>query len=87
MRNMDAAIDTFIKNLEGESVMVTGWVLVAATAEGALAGAPLGMVIASSDGLPSFSKTGLLESAARSLHDENMFLAWEDRQKGPKPPF
>lgn len=84
---MDATIDTFIKNLEGDSVIVTGWVLVAATAEGALAGAPLGFVIASSDGLPSHSKTGLLESAARSLHDENMFLAWEDRSKGPKPPF
>ena len=84
---MDATIDNFIKTLQGESVIVTGWVLVAATAEGALAGAPIGFTMTSSEGMPSYSKIGLLESAVRSIHDDNMFLAWEDRQQGPRPPF
>lgn len=84
---MDATIDNFIKKLQGESVMVTGWVLVAATAEGAVSGAPIGFVMTSSEGLPFYSKIGLLESAARSIHDDNMFLAWEDRSKPQAPPF
>lgn len=84
---MDNAIDNFIKTLQGDSVMVTGWVLVAATAEGAVSGAPLGFTIANSEGMPSFAKLGLLESAVQSINNENMFLAWEDRQLGPNPPF
>ena len=84
---MDATIDNFIKNFQGESVIVTGWILVAATAEGALAGAPIGFTMSSSEGMPAYSKIGLLESAVRAIHDENMFLAWEDRQQGPRPPF
>lgn len=84
---MDATIDNFIKQVQGESVIVTGWILVAATAEGALAGAPIGFTMSSSEGMPTYSKIGLLESAVRSIHDENMFLAWEDRKMGPNPPF
>ena len=49
--------DNFIKTLQGESVIVTGWVLVAATAEGALAGAPIGFTMTSSEGMPSYSKS------------------------------
>ena len=84
---MDQTVTDFIKSHQGESVIVTGWVLVAATAEGAVAGAPLGFTMASSDGMASFSKVGLLESAVRSIHDDTMFLAWEDRKLGPNPPF
>lgn len=84
---MDATIDDFIKTLQGESVIVTGWVLVAATAEGAIAGAPLGFTMTNSDGMPAHSKIGLLEMAVRSIHDDNMFLAWEERKQGPLPPF
>lgn len=84
---MDNAIDNFIKTLQGDSIMVTGWVLVAATAEGAVSGAPIGFTIANSEGMPSFAKLGLLESAVQSINNENLFLAWEDRQRGPYPPF
>lgn len=84
---MDATIDNFIKRLQGDSVIVTGWILVAATAEGALSGAPLGFTMTNSEGLPTYSKIGLLESAVKSIHDENLFLAWEDRKGGPMPPF
>jgi hypothetical protein len=84
---VDATIDNFIKQVQGESVIVTGWILVAATAEGALAGAPIGFTMSSSEGMPPYSKIGLLESAVRSIHDDNMFLAWEDRKMGPNPPF
>lgn len=84
---MDAAIDKLIKAAQGDSVIVTGWVLVAATAEGALAGAPLGFTMSSSEGMASYSKIGLLESAVRAIHDDTMFLAWEERKQGPLPPF
>lgn len=84
---MDNAIDNFIKTLQGDAVMVTGWVLVAATAEGAVSGAPIGFTMANSEGMPSFAKLGLLESAVQSINNENLFLAWEDRQLGPNPPF
>ena len=67
--------------------MVTGWVLIAATAEGARAGAPLGFTLANSEGMPAYTKIGLLESALQSIHDANLFLAWEDRQNGANPPF
>ena len=84
---MDQSITDFIKRTQGESVIVTGWVLVAATAEGALAGAPLGFTIANSDGMPAYAKIGLLNSAVGSIENENLFLAWEDRKLGPNPPF
>lgn len=61
--------------------------LVAATAEGAVSGAPLGFTLAHSKGMPTYSTIGLLESAVRSIHDTNLFLAWEDRQNGANPPF
>lgn len=84
---MDQSITDFIKRTQGESVIVTGWVLVAATAEGAIAGAPLGFTIANSDGMPAYAKIGLLSSAVGSIENENMFLAWEGRKLGPNPPF
>lgn len=84
---MDQTITDFIKRIQGESVIVTGWVLVAATAEGALAGAPLGFTMTNSEGMPTFSKIGLLESAVQSIHEDNLFMAWENRKLGPNPPF
>ncbi len=84
---MDQAITDFIKGHQGESVIVTGWVLVAATAEIARAGAPFGFTMVNSDGMPTFSKIGLLESAVQSIHNDNLFMAWEDRELGPNPPF
>jgi hypothetical protein len=84
---VDQTISDFIKRVQGDSVILTGWVLVAATAEGAVAGAPLGFTMASSDGMPTYTKIGLLQSAVQSIENHNLFLSWENRKRGPNPPF
>lgn len=84
---MDNAIDQLVKRHNGDSVMVTGWMLVVGTAEGAVKGAPLGFTMAHSEGLPAYSQIGLLESALQSIHNTNLILAMEDHAKGPNPPF
>lgn len=84
---MDKAIDETIKQISGDSVVVTGWIVVAAIADGATTGAHIGFTMVNSEGMPCFAKLGLLESAVQSINNENLFLAWEDRKQGPRPPF
>ena len=84
---MDKAIDATIKQINGDSVMVTAWIVVAAIADGAATGAHIGFTMVNSEGMPSFAKLGLLESAIQSINSENLVLAWEDKMQGPLPPF
>ncbi|MFM6967764.1 MAG: hypothetical protein ACKOWN_02385 [Microbacteriaceae bacterium] len=84
---MDQAVDNFIKQVQGDSVMVTGWVLVVGTAEAALAGAPLGFTMTSSQGMPVYAKLGLLESGVQSINHDGLIQAMSDAAEGPKPPF
>jgi hypothetical protein len=37
--------------------------------------------------MPTYTKIGLLQSAVQSIENHNLFLSWENRKRGPKPPF
>ena len=84
---MDRSIDNAIKQINGDSVMVTGWIVVAAIADSTSTGAHIGFTMVNSEGMPGYAKLGLLESAIQSINNDNLFLAWEDKSQGPKPPF
>ena len=80
--SMDDAVTSFIKRTEGSSLIVTGWVVVASTAEGAIKGEPLGFTMLGSAGLAEHVKLGLLMSAANLIEGEQL----RERLGLPKPP-
>ena len=79
---MDDAVTSFIKRTQGSSMIVTGWVVVASTAEGAIKGEPLGFTMLGSAGLAEHVKLGLLMSAANLIESEQL----RERLGLPKPP-
>ena len=79
---MDDAVTSFIKRTQGSSLIVTGWVVVASTAEGAIKGEPLGFTMLGSAGLAEHVKLGLLMSAANLIEGEQL----RERLGLPKPP-
>jgi hypothetical protein len=79
---MDDAVTSFIKGMQGTSTIVTGWVVVASTAEGAIKGEPLGFTMLGSAGLAEHVKLGLLMSAVNVLEGEQL----RERLGLPKPP-
>lgn len=79
---MDDAVTSFVKSTQGSSIIVTGWVLVASTAEGAIKGEPLGFVMLGSGGLAEHVKLGLLESASQVIKGDQL----RERLGLPKPP-
>lgn len=84
---MDDAVTGFVKDTLGESTIITGWVVVVSTAEGALAGAPNGFVILHNQGLPRHTQLGLLQSGVNSVTNDQMFEALgQSRPKPPSPP-
>lgn len=80
--SMDDAVTSFIKRTQGSSTIITGWVIVASTAEGAIKGEPLGFTLLGSAGLAEHVKLGLLESGAQVIKGDQM----RERLGLPKPP-
>jgi hypothetical protein len=79
---MDHAVTSFIKGMQGTSTIVTGWVVVASTAEGAIKGEPLGFTMLGSAGLAEHVKLGLLVSAVNVIEGDQL----RERLGLPKPP-
>jgi hypothetical protein len=67
--NVDEFMDTYVRKVFGETNMVTGWVIIAATANAAEGGDPSGFVYASSDGMPEYSKLGLVNSVSNDIQN------------------
>jgi hypothetical protein len=80
---MDEAIDNFIKGIHGNTVIVTGWVLLAGTAENA----SQGFTMVRSEGMPTYTQLGLLESGLQALDHGALIEVLDDRAKGANPPF
>ena len=80
---MDIAIDEFIKGIHGDTIVVTGWVLIAGTIESA----SQGFTMVRSEGMPTYTQLGLLESGVQSLDHDGLVAILDDRSKGPKPSF
>ena len=81
--NVDVALDEFIKGIHGDTIVVTGWVLVAGTIESA----SQGFTVVRSEGMPTYTQLGLLESAVQALDHGALVELLDERSKGPDPSF
>lgn len=86
-KSLELAIDEFIKSLQGNSMIVTGWVLLAGTGESAEPGIPSGFTMAHSAGMPAYTQLGLLTEGVQSMEHAALIRAMKDDQAGPNPPF
>lgn len=81
--NVDIAIDEFIKGIHGDTIVVTGWVLIAGTIESA----SQGFTMVRSEGMPTYTQLGLLKSGVQALDHGALIEVLDERSKGPNPPF
>lgn len=88
---MDDAVSQYIKDFQGDKIIVTGWVIVAATADASNAGAPLGYTKISAEAMAQHAQLGLLESAVNTIRGDQMrdsFRQQHRRRPDPnEPPF
>jgi hypothetical protein len=89
--NMDDVISKFVKDFQGDAAIVTGWVIVAATADASRAAAPLGFTTIAADAMAQHAQLGLLESAANIIRGDQMRdMSHRRRRRKPdpnEPPF
>ncbi len=83
---MDDAVTSFVKDQVGRSTIITGWVIVVSTAEGAVAGAPNGFVMLHNEGLSQPTQLGLLQSGVNTVTQDQMLAALGRSIPKPPPP-
>ena len=86
-KSLELAIDEFIKSLQGDTTIVTGWVLLAGTGESAEPGFPSGFTMTHSAGMPAYTQLGLLTEGVQTMEHAALIRAMKDDQAGPNPPF
>jgi hypothetical protein len=80
--SIDEALDRFVKNSEGNSKIVTGWVVLVSVVDGTVGGAPAGFTMVNSESMAEHVKLGLLESATQLIKSEILFQRF-DRPDSP----